>query len=165
MNAVPQATLFDRPLPDPTRNIAGGLHRGAGDTERAAAELAAPRSGTWRWRVLLAVARAGASGRTDWELHGELGGLLYTVAPRRHELARDGWIEDSGQRRRTPSGTEAVVWRLSEAGAKELAEVDAVAYPEVKSIAEKRGEKILASLQELRNIREQVLAKLHGEKP
>jgi len=114
--AAPQATLFDRPLPDPTRDIAGGLHREAGDTERAAAELVAPRSGTWRWRVLLAVARAGASGRTDWELHTELGGLLYTVAPRRHELARDGWIEDSGKRRRTPSGTEAVVWVLSPAG-------------------------------------------------
>jgi len=114
--AAPQATLFDHPLPDPTRDIAGGLHRGAGDTERAAAELVAPRSGTWRWRVLLAVARAGASGRTDWELHTELGGLLYTVAPRRHELARDGWIEDSGERRRTPSGTEAVVWVMTGMG-------------------------------------------------
>ena len=113
---VPQATLFDRLLPDPTRNIPGALHRGAGDTERAAAELVAPRSGTWRWRVLLAVARAGASGRTDWELHSELGGLLYTVAPRRHELARDGWIVDSGERRRTPSGVDAVVWVLSGVG-------------------------------------------------
>jgi len=110
MNAVPQATLFDHPLPDPTRDIAGALHRGAGDTERAAAELAAPRSGTWRWRVLLAV---------------ELGGLLYTVAPRRHELARDGWIVDSGERRRTPSGTEAVVWVLSEAGYRQLPEAAA----------------------------------------
>jgi len=31
MNAVPQATLFDHPLPDPTRDIAGALHRGAGE--------------------------------------------------------------------------------------------------------------------------------------
>jgi len=109
-------TLFDRPLPDPARDMAGALHRGAGDTERAAAELVAPRSGSWRWRVLLAVARSGASGLTDWELHSELGGLLYTVAPRRHELARDGWIEDSGKRRRTPSGTEAVVWVMTGMG-------------------------------------------------
>jgi hypothetical protein len=34
-----------------------------------------------------------------------------TQRPRRVELVEGGWVEDSGERRPTRSGMDAVVWR------------------------------------------------------
>jgi len=103
-----------RPLSDPDRNAVGAAHREAGDTERGAAVAIMPRTGTWRRRVLDAIALS--EGLTDWEIHNRVGGLLYTVAPRRNELLRDGWIRDSGERRRTNSTNRAIVWVLTDQG-------------------------------------------------
>ncbi len=87
----------------------GKMHASPTDTEREAAEAIAPRVGIWRWRVLQAIA-ASRDGLTDWEIHKQTGGLLYTVAPRRVELLEAGLIEDSGRRRRIPTGRRAIVW-------------------------------------------------------
>jgi hypothetical protein len=119
-------SLFDEvesapAIREPEVERSAPAHRDARDTEVEAAAMIAPRAGTWRRRVLEAIAAAGADGRTDWELHGELGGNLYTVAPRRVELERDGWIADAGERRTTNNGRRAIVWRLTPAGAAQLA--------------------------------------------
>lgn len=92
------------------------MHRGAADTEREAARFVFPRSGSWRYRVLVEIARAGDAGLTDWEVHKRLGGNLYTTAPRRKELLDMGWIGDSGKRRATNNRTSAIVWVLTALG-------------------------------------------------
>jgi hypothetical protein len=101
-------------LPDPTTNLTGAAHEHSTDTERAAAALIAPRSGTGRLRVLTIIAESGPL--SDWEIAQLLGMRLYTAAPRRGELLRSGWIEDSGERHPTDSGTKAIAWRLSDRG-------------------------------------------------
>ena len=94
----------------------------------------------------------------DWDIYGRAAGPIRNtaiVAPADRVVAF--WDGKS-------PGTADTIRKARDAGLPvEVIGLDE--YPEVASIAEKRGEKILASLQELRNVREQVLAKLHGEKP
>lgn len=101
-------------LPDPTREIVGRYHRNGQDTEREAAMLVAPRAGTQRARVLQ-VLRGAEKGCTDYELwavHG-IGARPHVPGTRREELIADGWpIVDSGARRRTDTGSLAIVWVL-----------------------------------------------------
>mgnify|MGYP005855329159 CR=1 FL=1 len=108
------------PLSDPSTPRPAPAHFPGRDTEIEAARLVAPQAGTWRSRVLEAIAAAGEVGMTDWELHERLGGALYTVAPRRAELVRMGWLADSGRRRSTNTGRSAIVWVLSAAGRAQL---------------------------------------------
>lgn len=54
---------------------------------------------------------------SDQELVQRLGVPENTLRPRRIELVSDGLVIDSGIRRRTESGREAIVWCLTEAGA------------------------------------------------
>lgn len=111
--------LFGDGLADPTVNAAGADH--GRETERAAALAAMPRTGTNRMRALAAMALAGGDGLTDYELAEQTRIYLYSIAPRRVELLKGGWVRDSGHRRETPNGTPAVVWVLTEAGAARLA--------------------------------------------
>lgn len=93
------------------------VRRDARPTSEEAALRAMPRSSTRRFMVLEAIVAAGEAGRTDDELIVELGLPHQSVGPRRLELVEGGWIEDSGQRRRTRTGADAIVWVLTEAGA------------------------------------------------
>jgi hypothetical protein len=124
-----QAALFDAPkgkpwqrsgLLDPASNSRGLVHEHSTDTERKAAAMVAPRTGTLRARILAQLEVAGDEGRTVYELHEALGELLYSVAPRLTELRDGGWIEDSQRRRVTPSLALAIVWVLSARGRGEL---------------------------------------------
>lgn len=99
-------------------------HRRATDTERAAAGLARPRAGIARARVLDAIATS-SDGLNDFEIARATGLRLYTAAPRRGELLKDGWIVDSGERRPTDSGSLAIVWKLSDAGREQWGGLDA----------------------------------------
>ena len=113
-----QGSLFDR-LPDPGDDRLGYFHgpaAGAPPTERLAAVLVYPRSGTKRLAVLEYLVERGDTGATDEEISLGLSMRLYTAAPRRHELVGDGWLEDSGRTRRTTTGTPATVWVLTAAG-------------------------------------------------
>lgn len=118
--------LFGPELSDPGANLPGAMpSRGRpDDTDRAAALAVMPRSGTQRRRVLAAIALAGEQGLTDHELADVTGLYLYSAAPRRTELLRGGWVRDSGKRRETPLGAEAVVWTLTEAGLDRLADYE-----------------------------------------
>jgi hypothetical protein len=128
-----QATLFDHELeggeppepgmvragmPDPARNLVGRYHRSGGDTERAAATLVAPRSGTQRATVLEHLRACGEDGCTDyemWQANREKFVRPHVPGTRREELIADGWaITDSGARRLTDTGSPAIVWTLVE---------------------------------------------------
>jgi transcription initiation factor IIE alpha subunit len=60
--------------------------------------------------VLEALIHRGNRGATDDELQTALGMDPSTERPRRVELERAGLVIDSGERRKTRSGREAVVW-------------------------------------------------------
>ncbi len=113
-----QLGLFD-PLPSPDDSRIGAFHgpqAGAPATEREAAISVYPRTGTARRRVLDFIASMGLRGATDEEVSLSLRMRLYTAAPRRNELLRDGWVEDSERQRPTTTGTRATVWVLTERG-------------------------------------------------
>lgn len=100
-------------LGDPTASRPGARHAAAGDTERASSLAQAPKSGTDRRRVLDHLASTGDTGATDEEISIALEMRLYTAAPRRTELVSAGWVEDSGRRRPTTTGSPAAVWVLT----------------------------------------------------
>lgn len=79
-------------------------------TSREAAWRVTPRTGTQRRRVLDAIANRPS---TDEELQQGLRMSGNTERPRRVELVAGGWICDSGLRRRTADGGEAIVWTLA----------------------------------------------------
>lgn len=115
-----QATLFDQPLSDPAVVEAGAHHREPRPTELEAAYRVMPRTGTQRMIVLLAIGAAGDYGLTDQEIAEQTGLYLYSAAPRRNELLRGGWVEDSGYRRDTGRGGQGIAWRLTTRGRFEL---------------------------------------------
>lgn len=103
---------------DPTRQMIGRSHRNGQDTEIEAARRVAPRSGTQRAKVLDRLRRVGPHGSTDYELwaQGQIGARPHVPGTRREELIADGWpIFDSGRRRKTDTGGNAIVWVLTEA--------------------------------------------------
>lgn len=53
-------------------------------------------------------------GSTLEEIVIELGIAISSASPRRLELERAGWLEDSGRRRPTTSGRGATVWVVPE---------------------------------------------------
>lgn len=118
--AEPEQAEPREPLPSPDTQRLGAFHdpaaSGSPETERLAAIRAYPTSGTKRRKVLDYIARQGERGAIDEEVSDALSMRLYTAAPRRNELVRDGWVVDSGRRRQTSTGSQAVVWVLSPAG-------------------------------------------------
>lgn len=90
------------------------LHTDPWDTEEEAAVCVLPRSGTQRRHVLDAIHNS--SGLTDMEIAEELGMVSDSARARRNELMNGGWIQDSGNRRGSGHGGQAIVWVLSPAG-------------------------------------------------
>lgn len=83
------------------------------DTAKEAATQA--NTGRTRAWVLDFMRSNGVHGVTDEEIitAGEFNGLRANgLRPRRVELVRDGLVEDSGEKRKTRSGRNAIVWRL-----------------------------------------------------
>lgn len=82
----------------------------ARDTSREAAEAIAPRAPNLRDRVLAHINYCPA---TCAEVTALMGLPHQTVSARFTELAHGKLIVDSGQRRKTASGRNAIVWRLA----------------------------------------------------
>ncbi len=82
-------------------------------TSIAAAAAIESRAETLRVKLLLALREAGECGLTDQEMQRALNMDPSTQRPRRGELVKDGKVIDSGLRRRTASGRQAVVWRVA----------------------------------------------------
>ena len=94
-----------------THPITWGSYRASDPpTSREAAENNAPRAPRHR-DLALRVIREHPAGLTDFEL-ADLTGLAQTsIGKRRGELRDRGLVEDSGERRPSPSGSAAIVWR------------------------------------------------------
>jgi hypothetical protein len=101
-------TLFD-----PTRPHA---FAGPTDTSRRTAERIMPRTGSIRSAILVQLIELGPRfGATDQELQGARQRSGDTERARRVELVEDGWVKDSGRRRPTSSGHDAIVWIATDA--------------------------------------------------
>ncbi len=107
--------MVEQSRPDPGRAQVGRFHKYGHDTEKIAASLVAPRSGTQRARVLELLQTAGDDGMTDYEMWvGGAGARPHVAGTRREELIADGWpIADSGRRRLTDTRSPAIVWVLN----------------------------------------------------
>jgi hypothetical protein len=68
-----------------------------------------------RWNVLLAHA-AHRGGLTDFELGDIVGRQQTSAGKRRGELRDNGLIEATDLKRNAPSGSPAIVWRITAAG-------------------------------------------------
>ena len=122
---LPSGPAIHPPLSDPDVNTPGRFHQLAPgpETERKAAFTVMPRTGTQRRMVLDAIAAAADRGMTDFEVSVALGNVTHrwVLATRRGELEAGGWVENSGRVRKTDTGSDAVVWVLTEAGRAQVA--------------------------------------------
>ncbi len=105
-------TLFVPSLPAADRNVAP-IGRRHPETSRAAAERALPRTGSKRRQTVEAIARRAS---TAEEVGDRFGWPHQSYSATVSTLARDGWLVDSGERRQTSTGNDAIVWVLSAEG-------------------------------------------------
>lgn len=91
------------------RNERGKSRRDHPDTAHEAAEKITGVSGRQR-RLVFDLIAASEIGMTDEEMQDASGLSPSSQRPRRVELVDGGHIEDSGLRRKTKSGREAIVW-------------------------------------------------------
>ena len=126
------ATLFDPGPPDPiddaaprlgssgasVRNLApkctrfglAPVRRSAPETSHDAARRIEGIAGALCQRVLAYIRDRQAEGATDAECQEALNMLTQTQTPRRNALAKLGAVVNSGKKRPTPSGRNAIVW-------------------------------------------------------
>lgn len=86
------------------------IGRRSPETSQIAAQRVFPRTGTKRRVVFMAIKEAGAYGLCDHEIEELTGWLHQSASSIRNGLMNDGWIYDSGKRRKTPQGNGAIVW-------------------------------------------------------
>ena len=99
------AGIEERPPVD--RNV---TRTGPQETSQNAARRALGRSGSQRNAVYEEIKSRGSDGLTCDEICVILQMLVQSATPCINTLSRDGWLEDSGRRRNTRSGREAIVW-------------------------------------------------------
>lgn len=104
------------PLADPGVDTIGKFHGDPQVTEIAAALRALPRTGSQRRLVLDGVGAAGERGLTDEEIAVVEGVADTAHRTRRNELVKGGWVRDSGRTRKTDSGSDSIVWVLTDQG-------------------------------------------------
>lgn len=80
------------------------------ETSKAAAARALPASGTKR-AILLDAIKGSADGLCDFELEQRFAWKHESASACRRSLVKDGWLRDSGRRRKVPdTGNDAIVW-------------------------------------------------------
>ena len=80
------------------------------DTSDAAAAAASAFVGTHEQRILAFLDSAGSKGGTKDEIGTGTGLAAIAVSRRMKALQERGRVLDSGMRRKTPAGKEAIVW-------------------------------------------------------
>jgi hypothetical protein len=80
------------------------------ETSHKAAQGVLPRTGTKRRALYNLIDSRGVVGMTDHEIEQVTGWHTNTSRSTRNGLMNDGWIWDSGVRRKTPQGHNAIVW-------------------------------------------------------
>lgn len=88
-------------------------YRRGNPTSQAAAESVAYIAPTVRERVYEYIKAAGPRGRINNEIADGLSIKLQTVCARVAELRLAGRLEDSGTRRKTDTGRQAIAWRAT----------------------------------------------------
>ncbi len=88
---------------------------GAGDhdTQITAAAMQSPERLTEMQNLVLATLAEHSDGLTDFELAEVTGRYKPSIGKRRTDCYAMGLVVDSGERRPTPSGANAIVWRLA----------------------------------------------------
>lgn len=81
-----------------------------GTSHEAALEVEGEQANRMELEVLLALRKA-PSGLTNHELVSLTGLPWNTVSPRVRPLVRKGWVQDSGERRKGPTGKRCIVWK------------------------------------------------------
>jgi hypothetical protein len=109
MGRLSDSLLIDHGLFAPTSRMADP------DTARAAGNAHPSLRANDRHAALLAHA-ANPAGLSDFELADIMGRQQTSAGKRRGELRDLGFIEDSGLRRDSPSGSSAIVWRITSLG-------------------------------------------------
>ncbi len=105
-------TVQDRDRP-PDRRPVGLPHNGT-TTSADAAESMLPAAIAQASRVYHFIAQQGDEGATDHEVQAELGLTGDSERPRRWALERNGLIRNSGRKRKSPKGRDAIVWIAAE---------------------------------------------------
>lgn len=90
-------------------------HRDGHDTEHAAARSMDEVSGRLRQEVLGHLTAVWPEGLTDDEGGVRMNGDRLTFGRRRKELVDQGLVTKTDERRATPTGRKAIVWKLKEA--------------------------------------------------
>jgi hypothetical protein len=80
------------------------------DTSHRMRERKVGKTGTQRRRIYDLALSRGDGGLTDDEVEVHLGLLHQSASAARNSLMKDGWLHDSGRRRLTRSGEQAIVW-------------------------------------------------------
>ena len=122
-----QGDLFARPRPPWTMPAAPAAPRCPepahrvldGDTARAAAAKAKATASGGR-RLVLEVLEANYTGQTDFDLAAATGWQQTSIGKRRGECAAAGLVEATTLRRPAPSGSPAIVWRITSKGIEAL---------------------------------------------
>lgn len=103
-----QELLFPPDPPDVTRGPFA--RRDHPETAKRARDEIRPHVTGLRRRVLDCICAFGPGGATDDQIQDHTGILLQTEIPRRRELVELGLVKNSGQRRKTRSGRNAILW-------------------------------------------------------
>ena len=103
----------DKP-PDAGKSHPVGLPHSGSDTSREAAERMVAGASAQAARVFQFISKCGEEGATDHEIQSALAMTGDRERPRRWSLQRAGLIRDSGQRRKSPAGRQAIVWISNE---------------------------------------------------
>ena len=83
------------------------------DTQSQAARIAIPKAGTKRRRLYDMFLIRGKAGLTDDEVENITGWTHQSASACRNVLMNEGFLVDSGERRKTRRGTNAIVWRIT----------------------------------------------------
>ena len=80
------------------------------NTSHKAAQKALPNSGTKKKIIYDLIVASGMFGVCDHEIEETLGWTHQTASSSRNALMNDGWVIDSGHRRATKQGNDAIAW-------------------------------------------------------
>jgi len=89
------------------------IGRKAPDTSRKAAEKAFGRTGTKR-RIIYDLIKSYPEGLCDHDIEALTGWSHQSSSSTRNSLMNDGLVYDSGIRRKTPAGNDAIAWKAKE---------------------------------------------------
>lgn len=120
----PGEAFYVSRVPPVDRRHDGGARTSDPSTSKRAAKLVAPRTGTQRWSLLSEFSRVFHNDveRDGWTAEEASEAIGVPGAWRRvSELLQGGYIEPTGAERKTRSGTDAGVYRITDKGREVLA--------------------------------------------